>query len=66
MRKKWPLYPKNNWTVPYKSEVIMTEDSYLDDFVVCFQFRADAVRFREVLEKRLQKFSLRLEPTKTK
>jgi RNA-directed DNA polymerase len=39
---------------------------YLDDFVVCFQFRADALRFREVLEKRLQKFSLRLEPTKTK
>ncbi len=39
---------------------------YLDDFVVCFQFRADAVRFREVLEKRLQEFLLRLEPTKTK
>jgi group II intron reverse transcriptase/maturase len=39
---------------------------YLDDFVVCFQYRADAVRFREVLEKRLQKFSLRLAPTKTK
>jgi group II intron reverse transcriptase/maturase len=39
---------------------------YLDDFVVCFQLRADAVRFREVLEKRLQKFSLRLEPTKTR
>src|SRR4030067_1353884 len=31
-----------------------------------FQFRADAGRFREVLEERLQKFSLRLEPTKTK
>ena len=39
---------------------------YLDDFVVCFQFRADVVRFREVLKKRLQKFSHRLEPTKTK
>jgi len=39
---------------------------YLDDFVVCFQFRADAVRFWEALEKRLQKFSLRLKPTKTK
>jgi len=39
---------------------------YLDDFVVCFQYRADALRFREALEKRLQKFSLMLEPTKTR
>ena len=39
---------------------------YLDDFVVCFQYRADALRFREVLEGRLQKFLLSLEPTKTK
>jgi len=39
---------------------------YLDDFVVCFQYRADAQRFREALEKRLQKFSLMLEPTKTR
>lgn len=39
---------------------------YLDDFIVCFQFGADAVGFREALGKRLQKFSLRLEPTKTK
>jgi RNA-directed DNA polymerase len=38
---------------------------YLDDFVVCFQFRTDALRFQEVLPKRLEKFSLRLEPTKT-
>jgi len=39
---------------------------YLDDFVVCFQYCADALRFREALEKRLQKFSLMLEPTKTR
>jgi len=38
---------------------------YLDDFVVCFQFQSDAHRFQEVLEKRLRKFTLRLEPSKT-
>lgn len=39
---------------------------YLDDFVVCFQFRSDALKFIEVLPKRLDKFSLALEPSKTK
>ncbi len=39
---------------------------YLDDFIVCFQYRADAIRFREILPKRLGKFSLILEQTKTK
>lgn len=39
---------------------------YIDDFVVCFQYREDAVRFQSVLCKRLEKFSLTLEPTKTK
>lgn len=39
---------------------------YLDDFVVCFQYRADAIQFRERLEARLRKFSLQLEPSKTK
>jgi group II intron reverse transcriptase/maturase len=39
---------------------------YIDDFVVCFQYRADAVKFREVLVKRLSKFSLQLEMSKTK
>ena len=39
---------------------------YIDDFVVCFQYREDAIRFQEVLSKRLSKFSLALEPTKTK
>lgn len=39
---------------------------YLDDFVVCFQYRADALRFQEVLSKRLAKFSLTLESSKTK
>ena len=39
---------------------------YLDDFVVCFQYRGDALRFQEVLGKRLKKFNLTLEPSKTR
>jgi group II intron reverse transcriptase/maturase len=39
---------------------------YIDDFVLCFQYRADALRAQEALGKRLRKFSLTLEPTKTK
>jgi group II intron reverse transcriptase/maturase len=39
---------------------------YADDFVVCFQYKADAERFRFELGQRLGKFSLEVEPTKTK
>jgi hypothetical protein len=39
---------------------------YLDDFVVCFQYLTDAERFQEVLIKRLARFSLELELSKTK
>ena len=39
---------------------------YIDGFIVCFQYRADAKRFYEVLERRLSKFSLQLEPSKTR
>src|SRR6202166_4925987 len=39
---------------------------YIDDFVLCFQFRSDALRAQEALTKRLSKFSLALEPKKTK
>ncbi|MFC1523194.1 group II intron reverse transcriptase/maturase [Thermodesulfobacteriota bacterium] len=39
---------------------------YADDFVVCFQKKPDADRFREELGKRLGKFGLEVEPTKTK
>ena len=39
---------------------------YIDDFVVCFQYRADALKFQNALRKRLEKFSLELEPTKTR
>lgn len=39
---------------------------YLDDFVLCFEYKGDANRFKSVLEKRLEKFSLELEQSKTK
>lgn len=39
---------------------------YIDDFLVCFQYRSDAIRFQEVLQKRLGRFSLELEPSKTR
>jgi RNA-directed DNA polymerase len=39
---------------------------YSDDFVVCFQHQADAHRFQQVLIKRLAKFALALEPSKTR
>ena len=39
---------------------------YIDDFVVCFQYREDAIRFQNALRRRLEKFRLVLEPTKTK
>jgi RNA-directed DNA polymerase len=39
---------------------------YIDDFVICFQYRGDAERVLEVLRKRLEKFALALEPSKTK
>jgi group II intron reverse transcriptase/maturase len=39
---------------------------YIDDFVLCFQYRADALRVQEVLRKRLGKFGLILAEAKTK
>jgi group II intron reverse transcriptase/maturase len=39
---------------------------YIDDFVMCFQYREDALRVQDALRKRLGKFGLTLEPTKTK
>jgi group II intron reverse transcriptase/maturase len=38
---------------------------YIDDFVICFQYREDALRVQAALAKRLGKFGLNLEPTKT-
>jgi group II intron reverse transcriptase/maturase len=39
---------------------------YADDFVACFQFEADARRFRTALDGRLGKFQLEVEPSKTR
>lgn len=39
---------------------------YCDDFVVCFQCRVDAERFRAELDERLGKFGLEVAPDKTK
>jgi RNA-directed DNA polymerase len=39
---------------------------YIDDFVLCFQYRADALRVQKALCQRLRKFGLTLEPTQTK
>jgi len=39
---------------------------YIDDFVLCFQYRSDAIRVQDALRLRLGKFGLTLEPTKTK
>jgi RNA-directed DNA polymerase len=39
---------------------------YIDDFVICFQYRSDALRVQNALRLRLAKFGLTLEPTKTK
>lgn len=38
---------------------------FADDFLACFQYKADATAFREQLEDRLQGFGLRLAPEKT-
>jgi len=39
---------------------------YIDDFVICFQYRSDALRVQDALRKRLRKFGLALEPTKAR
>src|SRR6266540_7376191 len=39
---------------------------YIDDFVICFQYRSDAIRVQDALRRRLGRFGLTLEPSKTK
>jgi RNA-directed DNA polymerase len=39
---------------------------YADDFVVCFQSKTEAERFRRELRMRLERFGLEVEPTKTR
>ena len=38
---------------------------YADDFVACFQTEADAKRFRQAMEERLNQFGLEIAPEKT-
>jgi group II intron reverse transcriptase/maturase len=42
------------------------EIRYADDFILCFQYREDAERVREVLAKRFAKYGLTLHPEKTR
>jgi RNA-directed DNA polymerase len=42
------------------------EIRYADDFILCFQYREDAERVREVLSKRFAKYGLTLHPEKTR
>ena len=39
---------------------------YADDFVVCFQYKTDAEKFRREMGIRLGRFGLEVEPTKTR
>jgi RNA-directed DNA polymerase len=39
---------------------------YADDFILCFQYRADAEKVQGVLRKRFEKFGLTLHPDKTR
>jgi len=39
---------------------------YIDDFVLCFQYRSDALRVQAALRKRVARFALSLEPDKTR
>jgi group II intron reverse transcriptase/maturase len=39
---------------------------YADDFMVCFQYKTDAIRFQTALRERLNKFDLTLNLNKTK
>lgn len=47
-----------------RGDVVITR--FADDFVVGFQYRADAERFLRELRERLQRFSLELHPEKTR
>ncbi len=55
---------KRRWTTA--GDKPAPELDYIDDFVLCFQYREDALRVQDALRKRLGKFGLTLEPTKTK
>ncbi len=52
------------WRKRARGDVIVVR--YADDFVVGFQYQAEAERFLSELRERLAKFSLELHPTKTR
>lgn len=39
---------------------------YADDFVVCFQYKEDVLKFNDMIIKRMEMFGLKLEPSKTR
>jgi RNA-directed DNA polymerase len=62
-------YALDQWVAAWRKnraqgDVIIVR--YADDFVMGFQYRADAERFRNDLEERLRKFALELHPDKTR
>jgi group II intron reverse transcriptase/maturase len=62
-------YVLDLWTQQWRKrtargEVIITR--YVDDFIVGFQYRADAERYLRELRERLKQFSLELHPEKTR
>ena len=59
-----PLVPSASSRFRLRGEAHLVR--YIDDFVICFQYRSDALRVQEALRLRLGKFGLTLEPTKTK
>jgi retron-type reverse transcriptase len=42
------------------------EIRFADDFILCFQYREDAEKVLDVLEKRFRKYGLTLHPDKTR
>ncbi len=42
------------------------EIRYADDFILCFQYREEAEKVKEVLEKRFARYRLKLHPEKTR
>lgn len=39
---------------------------YADDFVACFQYKEDILKFNDMVNKRMEMFRLELEPSKTR
>jgi len=54
----------HQWRRSYRGDVIIVR--FADDFIVGFQYRREAERFRRELSERLNKFNLELHPEKTR